>query len=469
MKPFIHEDFLLHSKAAKILYHDYAKDMPIYDYHCHLSPQEIADNKMFSNLSSIWLEGDHYKWRAMRNIAIEETYITGNGSDHEKFKQWSKTVPYTVGNPLYHWTHLELKRYFQTDLLLDEETSEALWEHCNELLQTPDYSTQRIIEKSNVKVICTTDDPIDDLEHHKMIKENQGFTTKVLPAFRPDLAVELTKSTFNEYITKLAEVSEIEIESYEQLLSALEKRAHYFHDAGCRISDHGLETLPFSPCSFEEASSIFEKVRNGSLINEQEEMKYKTYTLVFLGKLYHSLGWAMQYHVGAIRDNSDRMLALAGPNSGFDSIHDFSLAKSLNGILNELDKTNELPKTIIYSLNPIHNYVVATACGNFQSEQKGKVQFGSGWWFNDQKDGMLRQMTDLANLGLLRTFVGMLTDSRSFLSFTRHEYFRRILCNLIGDWVEKGEAPADYKLLGQMVQDISYTNAKNYFDIEVQE
>ncbi|MCT8137118.1 glucuronate isomerase [Anaerobacillus sp. CMMVII] len=467
MKPFIHEDFLLHSKAAKILFHDYAKDMPIYDYHCHLSPKEIAENKSFGNLAEIWLHGDHYKWRAMRSFGIPEPYITGEKNDYEKFKAWAKTVPNTIGNPLYHWSHLELKRYFQTDLLLSEDTSEEVWNHCNELLQTPSFSPRQLIEKSNVKVVGTTDDPIDDLHYHQIMKENSEFKTKVVPTFRPDQAIELTKSTFNEYVDKLAEVSEVPIKNYEELLGALDNRAHYFHEVGCRISDHGLEMLPFEECTFEEASKIFLKVRQGEAVTFLEEMKYKTHTILFLGRLYHSLGWAMQLHVGAIRDNSERMHALLGANTGFDSIHDFSLARQLNGFLNELDKTNELPKTIVYSLNPVHNYVIATACGNFQSEVKGKVQFGSGWWFNDQKDGMLRQMTDLSNLGLLSTFIGMLTDSRSFLSYTRHEYFRRILCQLIGGWVEKGEAPEDYKHLGEIVQSICYNNAKEYFQIEV--
>ncbi len=467
MTPFITEDFLLHNKAAKILYHDYAKDMPIYDYHCHLSPQEIAENKQFRNLSEIWLHGDHYKWRAMRSFGISEDFITGEKSDVQKFQAWSKTVPYTVGNPLYHWSHLELKRYFSTDLLLSEETSEEVWNHCNELLQTPDLTAQKLIENSNVRVVGTTDDPVDDLRYHQLIKDIPDFQAKVIPTFRPDQAVELTKASFNGYIDTLSEVSEIPIKTYEDLLAALDRRAHFFHEVGCRISDHGLETLPFEACTFEEASQIFSKVRVGEPVTKQEEMKYKTHILLFLGRLYHSLGWAMQLHVGAIRDNSTRMHTLLGANTGFDSIHDFSLARQLNGFLNELDKSNELPKTIVYSLNPIHNYVIATACGNFQSEVKGKVQFGSGWWFNDQKDGMLRQMTDLSNLGLLSTFIGMLTDSRSFLSYTRHEYFRRILCQLIGDWVVRGEAPEDYKHLGQIVQDICYNNAKNYFQIDV--
>lgn len=467
MKTFITEDFLLQTEAAKILYHDYAKDMPIYDYHCHLSPKEIAENKVFKNITDIWLYGDHYKWRAMRSLGISEDFISGNGSDYEKFKQWAKAVPQTIGNPLYHWTHLELKRYFQTDILLNEETSEEIWNRCNELLQSPEFTTQKIIEKSNVKVICTTDDPVDDLMYHKTIKEDATFATKVLPTFRPDKSVEIARHDFLGYVEKLAEVTGIEITNYENLLAAIDNRAHYFHQIGCRISDHGIQTLPFEPCTLEEASAIFQKVKDGLTISVQEEMKYKTHTLLFLGRLYYSLGWAMQLHIGAIRNNNERMFSKLGPDTGFDSIHDFSLARQLNGFLNELDKDNELPKMIIYTLNPVHNYVIATACGNFQSEQgKGKIQFGSGWWFVDQKEGMLQQMTDLANLGLLSTFVGMLTDSRSFLSYTRHEYFRRVLCQLVGGWVDKGEAPVDYKLLGSMIQNICYNNANEYFEIK---
>ncbi|MFN7249326.1 MAG: glucuronate isomerase [Anaerobacillus sp.] len=467
MKPFIDDNFILPNESAQILYHEHAKHMPIYDYHCHLSPKEIAENKSFKNITEIWLYGDHYKWRAMRSLGIPEELISGNGEDYDKFKSWAKAVPHTIGNPLYHWTHLELKRYFDTDLLLSEKTADEIWEHTNELLQSPQFSTKKIIENSNVKVICTTDDPTDDLQYHHAIKDDKQFQTKVLPTFRPDKAVELTRPDFNDYIEKLSSVTEIEISSYEHLLAAIDNRAHYFHEAGCRLSDHGIQTLPYEPCTFEEAANIFLKARQGLTVTEQEEMKYKTYTLLFLGRLYASLGWTMQLHIGAIRNNNERMFAKLGPDTGFDSIHDFSLARQLNGFLNELDKTNELPKMIIYTLNPIHNYVIATACGNFQSGAgKGKIQFGSGWWFVDQKEGMLQQMTDLANLGLLSTFVGMLTDSRSFLSYTRHEYFRRVLCQLVGGWVEKGEAPADYELLGSMIKDICYNNANSYFQIK---
>lgn len=466
MSTLIHEDFLLPNEASKVLYHEYAKNMPILDYHCHLSPKEIAEKKSFTTMTEIWLEGDHYKWRAMRALGIDERLITGNASDYEKFTAWAKAVPYTIGNPLYHWTHLELKRYFHTDLLLSEETSEEIWHLCNDRLQSQEMTAQSIIQRSNVDMIGTTDDPIDNLNYHKQIKENPSFETKVLPTFRPDLAVEVKKAGFKEYIEKLAQAAGFTITNFNELLKALENRVHYFHSVGCRISDHGLETLPFEECTLEEASSIFEKALAETPITDMEEQKYKTYTLLFLGRLYHSLGWAMQLHMGPLRDNSTKMYNRIGANTGFDSINDFSLAKQLNSFLNELDKTDELPKTILYSLNPVHNYVIAAACGNFQSAGvKGKVQFGSGWWFNDQKEGMLTQMTDLANIGLLSTFIGMLTDSRSLLSYTRHEYFRRLLCQLIGGWVDAGEAPRDYKHLGKIVEDICYNNARDYFKV----
>ncbi|UOE93059.1 glucuronate isomerase [Alkalihalobacillus sp. LMS39] len=464
---FIHEDFMLHNSAGKELYHNFAKAMPIYDYHCHLSPKDIAENRSFSNLYEIWLEGDHYKWRAMRTFGVDEHFITGNASDKDKFEQWAKVVPHTIGNPLYHWTHMELKRYFNLDVLLSEETSEEVWLQCNRLLELEEFRTQSLLQKFKVEVVGTTDDPVDSLEHHLTIKNNEAITTKVVPTFRPDKAVEISRPKFKEYIGKLGEAAEISIKEYKDVLTALEKRAHFFNEVGCHISDHGIENIPFEPCTYEEASRIFTKVWNGEAISIQEEMKYKTYTLLYLGRLYASLGWAMQLHIGAIRNNNERMFETLGPDTGFDSIHDLPLAKSLNGFLNELDKQNELPKTILYHLNPIYNYVIGTAIGNFQgSGIKGKLQFGSGWWFNDQKEGMVKQMSDLANLGLLSSFIGMLTDSRSFLSYPRHEYFRRILCDLLGTWIEKGEVPNDYQLIGKMVQDICFTNAKNYFSIK---
>lgn len=469
VKPFIHEDFLLQHESSRILYHEYSKNMPIIDYHCHLSPKEIAENKQFKNITELWLGGDHYKWRAMRNLGVPEEYITGNVSDYEKFQAWAKILPYCIGNPLYHWTYLELKRYFDIDIPLNEETSEAIWEQCNEMLQRQDFSAQSLIARSNVEMIGTTDDPLDDLSYHKSIRDNTDIQAKVLPSFRPDFLLEINHDSFVPHIRRLAQETNTVITSYIQYLAAIKMRVEYFHEAGCRVSDHGFESLPFEECTMEEAAAIFQNKLNGLSVSQLEEQKYKTYTLVYLGQLYSSFSWVMQLHIGAVRNNNTRMSNLLGANTGYDSVNDFSLAKPLNQFLDTLDKENQLPKTILYSLNPQHNYIVASTAGNFQTNGvKGKVQFGSGWWFNDQKDGMLSQMIDLANVGILSTFIGMLTDSRSFVSYTRHEYFRRILCNLIGCWVESGEVPRDYPFLGKIVQDISYNNAKNYFELNQQ-
>ncbi|WP_059102568.1 glucuronate isomerase [Shouchella shacheensis] len=465
-KTFIHEDFLLHHEASRRLYHDYARDMPIIDYHCHVSPYEIANDRRYNNISEVWLHGDHYKWRAMRALGIDEAYITGEKSDQEKFIKWAAVVPYTIGNPLYDWTHLELKRYFDIDELLNEHTAEDIWHNVNERLQNSALSTRGIITQSNVEAICTTDDPVDSLSSHQALAKDSTFQTAVYPAFRPDKALQPTSSDFGSYIQELALVSDQGIATYEQLLSALEKRATFFHETGCRLSDHGLETVPFQSCTKEGASVIFEKALKGEFVSPLEEEQYQTYTLHFLGEIYHQLDWTMQFHLGALRNNNRRMFDSVGSDTGFDSMGDLPIARSLNGFLNSLEQTNQLPKTIIYTVNPIYNEVIASAIGNFSSnEMPGKVQFGSGWWFNDQKDGMIKQMKDLANIGLLSVFVGMLTDSRSFMSYTRHEYFRRILCNLVGSWVEAGEAPADYEWLGKMVQNISYYNAERYFNL----
>ncbi len=460
------EDFLLSNESSKVLYYDYAKDMPIFDFHCHLNPQEIAENKQFKNMTEIWLNGDHYKWRALRSHGIDEQCITGDAGDKDKFRAWAKTVPYCIGNPLYHWTHLELKRYFNVEKLLNEETCDDIWEHCNEKLQQGDMTAQSIIKKSNVKAIFTTDDPTDHLEYHKAIQQNENVEAKVLPTFRPDKALEINKPSFTGFIDDLSEAGGRQIDTYQYFLQLMEKRIHYFHQVGCRISDHSIEYLPFEECTFEEAAAIFLKRKDGQAVSCIEENKYKTFTLLFLGRTYSSLGWAMQLHLGALRNNNTRMFNLIGGDSGFDSMRDFELAKPLNQLLNSLDRENQLPKTIIYNLNPVHNDVVASMIGNFQTGGiKGKVQFGSGWWFNDQKDGMIKQMSALANIGLISNFVGMLTDSRSFLSYTRHEYFRRILCDLFGRWIDQGEAPKDYSFIGNLVQDISYNNANHYFDI----
>ncbi|MDM5339065.1 glucuronate isomerase [Fictibacillus enclensis] len=464
MEPFIHEDFLLQNETSKILYHQYAKELPIIDYHCHLSPREIAENKKFRNMTEIWLEGDHYKWRVMRALGVEEKYITGDASDYEKFKAWAAILPYCIGNPLFHWTQLELKRFFGTDILLSEKSCDEVWELGNEMLKQEDFSARSLIKCSNVEMIGTTDDPLDSLEYHRQIASDANYGTKVLPSFRPDGLLEINQDNFLPYVKKLEKVTDQSIEDYRQYLNAIKLRVEYFNEHGCRVSDHGFGAFFFEECTVEEASTIFQKKRDGSAISKLEENKFKTNLLTYLGQLYHSFGWVMQFHIGALRNTNERMYQQTGANSGFDSINDYELARPLNQFLNGLDRDNLLPRTILYSLNPVHNYIVSTTAGNFQSSgSKGKVQFGSGWWFNDQKDGMISQMRDLANTGVLSTFVGMLTDSRSFLSYTRHEYFRRILCNLLGNWVEKGEYPADFETLSKITQGISYYNAKEFF------
>lgn len=468
MKQFMCKDFLLKTETAKKLYHEYAKEMPIFDYHCHLSAQEIAEDKSYNNMTEIWLAGDHYKWRAMRGNGIYEEYITGNKSDKEKFMKWAETVPYTLGNPLYHWTHLELKTYFNIDETLSPKTSEAIWEKCNGLLKTKQFTAKQLINKSNVKGLCTTDDPIDDLKYHIEIANDTDFDVIVLPTFRPDRGIDIAKESFIEWIQELQKTVGYKIDTYKKLLIALEERVDFFHEVGCRISDHGLDTIYFKETSFEESENIFIKKLNGESLTLEEIEKYMTGVLIFLGKIYCKKNWTMQLHLGTIRNNNKRMLEQAGINTGFDSIGDFNFAQELSNFLDSLDNSNELPQTILYSLNPKDNYVLGTMIGNFQGEGKpGKIQLGSGWWFNDQRDGMVEQMKSLANLGLLSRFVGMLTDSRSFLSYTRHEYFRRILCNLIGEWVENGEYPADFEMLENIVKGISYINAKNYFEIEL--
>lgn len=465
MKAFMDENFLLTNDTAVTLYHQYAKNMPIYDYHCHISPKEIAENKKYRNITEIWLGGDHYKWRAMRSNGVPEKYMTGDASDKEKFMKWAETMPYCIGNPLYHWTHLELRRYFGIDKLLSPETAEEIWEKCNIVLE--DLTVRDIIKKSNVKLICTTDDPVDTLEYHKAIANDKSFDVKVLPAFRPDKSFNIEKEGFKEWIAKLGQVVGFEIKTFDDLTKALKARLEYFHEVGCRISDHALDPVVFEPGTADEATVILQKGLKGEALTETEIKKYKTQVMLFLGREYARLGWTMQLHIGTIRNNSKRMMRQLGPDTGFDAIADYTYGESLAKFLDALDDTDQLPKTILYTLNPRDNEMLGTIIGCFQGGMPGKMQFGSGWWFNDQKDGMIRQMVALANLGLLSRFVGMLTDSRSFLSYTRHEYFRRILCNLIGEWVENGEAPNDMKLLGEMVQNICYNNAKNYFGIEL--
>lgn len=466
MKDFLDENFLLHNKTAETLYHEYAKDMSIIDYHCHISPQEIAENKKYKNITELWLGGDHYKWRAMRSNGIEEKYITGEASDKEKFFKWAETMPACIGNPLYHWTHLELQRYFGIKTLLSPQTAEEIWQKCNEMLQSDEFSTQGLIKRSNVKAICTTDDPADSLEYHKTIAKDRDFGVKVLPAFRPDKAININRDGFIEWIEILSQATGLAITSYAELKSALTQRIDFFHQMGCRLSDHSLEQVVYSEGTESEASEILEKTLSGNTLTKAEVTVYKTQILLFLGREYSLRNWVMQFHIGTIKDANTKMLKLLGPNTGFDAMGDHEFAEPLSKILDAMDLNNALPKTILYCLNPVGNDVIGTIIGCFQGEGiPGKIQFGSAWWYCDQKDGMVRQMTSLANLGLLSRFVGMLTDSRSFLSYTRHEYFRRILCNLLGTWVEEGEVPNDIELLGAMVQDVCFNNAKHYFEI----
>jgi glucuronate isomerase len=468
MDSFLTEDFLLQNNYSKILYHQYAAKLPIIDYHCHLSPSDIAGNRQFKNLTSIWLEGDHYKWRAMRTLGVQEKFITGDGSDEEKFNHWASAVPYTMRNPLYHWTHLELKRYFDIDKLLTPTTASEIYTACTNKLQTLEYATIGLLKKMKVEVICTTDDPIDSLEHHKQIKKsNTGIV--VLPTFRPDKAYNVENPiTYTNYLSTLSKVSAVEIVDMESLMEALSKRVDYFHDNGGRLSDHGLEQLYYP--QHEGAynpDTLLKKLFEGTILSKPEQEYFKYYVLAGLGKLYHAKGWVQQYHLGALRNTNQRMLKKLGPDTGFDSIGDFSQARALASFLNELDSTNQLTKTILYNLNPSDNEVMGTMIGNFNDgSSKGKIQFGSAWWFLDQKDGMEKQINALSSMGLLSCFIGMLTDSRSFLSYPRHEYFRRILCNLIGKDVENDELPWDEKWLGKIVSDICYHNAKAYFPFQ---
>lgn len=465
MKPFLNDNFLLQTKTAEYLFHEHAKKMPIIDYHNHLVPQQIAEDMKFENITQAWLYGDHYKWRGMRTNGIPEKYITGDASDFEKFEKWAETVPYTLRNPLYHWTHLELQRYFDIKELLSPLTAKDIYKNTESMLQGKDFSVRGLMRKMNIETVCTTDDPIDSLEFHKQIKES-GFEIKVLPAWRPDKSMAVEDSlTYNKYIDKLSEVSGIQIKDYSSLIEALRKRQDFFNERGCKLSDHGLETFYSESFTEKELKEIFAKVRKGKVLKEEEIHKFKSGMLYEFAIMDHEKGWAQQYHIGPIRNNNTRMFKSIGPDTGFDSIGDFNQAIPMSRFLDSLDKDNKLTKTILYNINPADNEVMATMLGNFQDGTfPGKTQWGSGWWFLDQKDGMEKQLNSLSTLGLLSRFVGMLTDSRSFLSFPRHEYFRRILCNLIGNDVENGELPNDKKLLGQMVEDISYNNAKNYFN-----
>jgi len=464
-KPFMDENFLLKGKFAQLLYHNYAKHLPIIDYHCHLSPKDIAEDRQFGNITQVWLAGDHYKWRGMRTLGVNEKYITGDASDKEKFLKWAETVPYTMRNPLYHWTHLELQRYFGIDELLTAKSGEAIYEQTAQQLQQPEYSTRGLLKKMNVEIVCTTDDPVDSLEYHIRAAQ-EGIQPKLFPAFRPDKAYAVENAaSFLDYLEKLAEVTGIQIKHYSDLIQALHNRVDYFHQHGGRLSDHGLEQLYYFEENDFDVEQLFLRLTQGKALSQQEIDYFKFLTLSHLCKMYHAKGWTQQFHVGALRNTNERMLRILGPDTGFDSIGDFSQARALAKFLNHLDSTDQLTKTILYNLNPSDNEIMATMIGNFNDGSiKGKVQFGSAWWFLDQKDGMEKQINALSNMGILSCFVGMLTDSRSFLSFPRHEYFRRILCNLIGEDVENGELPADEQWLGKMVSDICYYNAKEYFN-----
>ncbi len=459
------ENFLLQSETAQKLYHRHAAKMPIFDYHCHLSPKEIAEDKSFDNMAQIWLYGDHYKWRAMRANGVDERYCTGDASDWEKFEKWAETVPQTLRNPLYHWTHLELKRFFGIDNVLNPSTAREIWDACNAKLRTPEYSVRNIIRMANVHTICTTDDPVDSLEYHKQIKAS-GFEVTVLPAWRPDKAMAVENGTaFNRYVDQLADAAAMKIETFDDFMAAIDKRHQFFHENGCRLSDHGLETAIAEEYTDEAVAAIFQKVREGGRLSFSEVQKFKSCLLYEFGIMDHGRGWTQQFHLGALRNNSTRLFNKLGPDTGLDSIGDFEIGRPLSRLLDHLDRDNRLTKTILYNLNPRDNELIATMVGNFQDGTvPGKMQYGSGWWFLDQKDGMEKQMNALSNLGLLSRFVGMLTDSRSFLSYTRHEYFRRTLCNLLGNDVENGEIPNDMELLGTMVENICFNNAKNYFN-----
>lgn len=467
MRAFMDKDFLLETETAKKLFHGYAKNMPIIDYHCHISPKEIAQDIHFDNITQVWLGGDHYKWRLMRSNGVEEYYITGDAPDREKFQKWAESLERAIGNPLYHWSHLELRRYFGYEGVLNGETAEEVWQLCNEKLRQPEMSARNLIIQSKVTHLCTTDDPADTLEWHKIIRDDQSFPVQVLPAWRPEAAMKIGSMDFVNDMKRLKNAAGVEINSFRTLKEALKIRLAFFEEMGCRASDHSLDYAMYVPASEEEVEQIFAKALNGEAISYEDGLKYKTAFLLFIGKEYKRLGWAMQLHYGVKRDNNQKLYRAYGPDAGVDCIDNHTPSAQLADLLNALDCEDALPKTILYSLNPIDNAAIGSIIGCFQnSECRAKIQQGSAWWFNDNKQGMIDQMTSLANLGVLGNFIGMLTDSRSFISYPRHEYFRRILCNLIGGWVENGEYPDDEKRLGALVQDICYNNTKKYFEFQ---
>lgn len=467
MKNFLDEDFLLNTAAAQRLYHDYAKEMPIIDYHCHLPPQQIAADHQFDNITQAWLYGDHYKWRAMRTNGVDESYCTGDRPDWEKFQKWAETVPYTLRNPLYHWTHLELQRYFDVHDIVSGRTAKKIYDTCTEKMQTKEYSVRNLLRKMNVMTICTTDDPVDSLEHHQKLKQ-EGFEIPILPAFRPDNAMNVDNpDSFNAYIKKLEAATNVAISNFNDYLFALENRHDFFASMGCTVSDHGLEEIYVEEFTGWEVEAVFNKIRAGKWLSETERRKFKSAMLVHFAEWDWEKEWVQQFHLGALRNNNSRMMQRLGADTGWDSIGDFSQGRALAKFLDRLDKEDKLARTILYNLNPADNELIATMIGNFNDGSiAGKVQFGSAWWFLDQKDGMTRQINALSNMGLLSRFVGMLTDSRSFLSYPRHEYFRRILCNLFGEEITNGELPNDFEWIGKVVKDICYYNARQYFNFQ---
>lgn len=468
MKQFMDKDFLLSTETAQELYHNFAAQVPVLDYHCHINPQEIAEDRKFENITQVWLGGDHYKWRQMRSNGVEEYYITGDAPDREKFQKWAETLEKAIGNPLFHWSHLELQRFFGYNGVLNGDTAEEVWNLCNAKLQEDSMSVRNLIKQSNVTLLCTTDDPVDDLKWHKAIKEDETFDVQVLPAWRPDKAMNLEKPDYADYIAKLSAVSGIEVKDFASLKEALKNRMAYFAENGCSVSDHALEYVMYAPASDEEIDAILKKALSGQAVSKEEELKFKTAFMVFVGREYCKLDWAMQLHYGCKRDNNVFRYEQLGPDTGFDCINNYAPSAQMADFLNALNSTDELPRTIIYSLNPVDNASIGTIIGCFQDPtMQGKVQQGSAWWFNDHKVGMTEQMTSLANLGCLGNFIGMLTDSRSFLSYTRHEYFRRVMCELIGGWVENGEYPADMKSLKEIVEGISYNNTVKYFKFDL--